>query len=417
MKLVKYLSILAVAVGSITLASGAFATTSTINPAVPAQNSPLSSATLRSQFQAAYSDINALWAAIASSASGITALTGDVTCSGTGSVACALSNTATARANIGLPLGTSGATVGLLSSNLTFSGVDKHNLNAASLPTPQTGTILQLGNADGTAGRVEVDAFGSAGHFTVVDFGGTAASPTALAASTTAPIGSLNVWGYNGTSVVGPQAAVRAYATQAWSVGSNGTQLDFAVTPNGSSTLTQAMVINQDGGVTLGSPTGSDKGAGTLNGNGIYATATGAANTGYGGYFANTSTGGYGLYVAGLSQFTEAAGTTIATPSISTATFMPDGSTGVNFTINLVHAACPCTIANPVNLPVGSSGLIWVIQSSTGSDTIGTWGTNFRFAGGTHPTLTTTANAVDALSYVVRDSTHIQLSTFGLNFQ
>jgi hypothetical protein len=116
----------------------------------------------------------------------------------------------------------------------------------------------------------------------VVDFGGTAASPTALAASTTAPIGSFNISGYNGTSVVGPQAAVRAYATQAWSAGSNGTQLDFAVTPNGSSTLTQALVINQDGGITTPAVTGGDKGTGTINVAGCYVNGV-ACVTGNGG--------------------------------------------------------------------------------------------------------------------------------------
>lgn len=45
----------------LTVASLAFATTSTINPSIPAQNSALSSATLRGQFLAAYNDINSLW--------------------------------------------------------------------------------------------------------------------------------------------------------------------------------------------------------------------------------------------------------------------------------------------------------------------------------------------------------------------
>ena len=46
----------------------AYATTSTINPAVPAANSPLSSSVMRGNFQAAYNDVNALWAAIANAA-------------------------------------------------------------------------------------------------------------------------------------------------------------------------------------------------------------------------------------------------------------------------------------------------------------------------------------------------------------
>ena len=269
MKPIKRLSVLAVAVGCLTVAAGAFATTSTVNPAVPAQNAPLSSAALRNGIsQPAYNDITNLYGLIGSSA-GISALTGDVTASGTGSVASALANTATARNDIGL-----GA-----SSTPTHAGLTLTK-NVTSLPLPQTGTVLQLGNTDGTAGRVEMDAFGAAGHYTVVDFGGTAASPTALAASTTLPVGSFNIWGYNGTSVVGPQAAVRAYATQAWSVGSNGTQLDFAVTPNGSSTLTQAFVINQDGGLTSPGVTGGDKGVNTINVGGVYINGIAALTTG-----------------------------------------------------------------------------------------------------------------------------------------
>ena len=52
-----------------------------------------------------------------------------------------------------------------------------------------------------------------------------------------------------------------------------------------------------------------------------------------------------------------------------------------------------------------------VIQSATGSDTIGTWGSEYEASGGTAGlTLSTGANAVDILSYYVRDATHIELS-------
>lgn len=58
-------------------------TTSTVNPAIPVAGSSLSSAPVRSNFLAAYNDINALWAAIASiPAGGVTSfntLTGAVT--------------------------------------------------------------------------------------------------------------------------------------------------------------------------------------------------------------------------------------------------------------------------------------------------------------------------------------------------
>jgi hypothetical protein len=60
--------------------------------------------------------------------------------------------------------------------------------------------------------------------------------------------------------------------------------------------------------------------------------------------------------------------------------------------------------------------VIEVIQSSTGSDTIGTYGSQFEAPGGTASiVLSTGANAVDTLSYFVLDSTHILLIP-SLNF-
>jgi hypothetical protein len=106
----------------------------------------------------------------------------------------------------------------------------------------------------------------------------------------------------------------------------------------------------------------------------------------------------------------------VTTLTISTATFTPDGSNN-NYGITLVHASCPCTLANPSATPVaGTSGVITVTQSSSGSDTIGTWGSDYEAPGGTASiTLSTGASAVDTLSYYVKDSSHILLLP-ALNF-
>lgn len=64
------------------------------------------------------------------------------------------------------------------------------------------------------------------------------------------------------------------------------------------------------------------------------------------------------------------------------------------------------TIANPTNPVPGQSGVIYIIQDSVGGRTV-TWGSNYRFPGGTAPTLSTAANANDAISYSVRSSTAI----------
>ncbi len=74
-----------------------------------------------------------------------------------------------------------------------------------------------------------------------------------------------------------------------------------------------------------------------------------------------------------------------------------------NFSVTLAHNA---TFANPSNDTAGQSGSIFITQDGTGSRTA-SWGTDWEFAGGTAPTLTTTAAAVDRIDYVVRSTTSI----------
>ena len=83
------------------------------------------------------------------------------------------------------------------------------------------------------------------------------------------------------------------------------------------------------------------------------------------------------------------------------ATITPDFATANNFTVTLGGNR---TIANPTNLTAGQSGSIFIVQDGTGSRT-GAWGSYWDFAAGAAPTLTTDANAVDRVDYVVRSST------------
>ena len=86
------------------------------------------------------------------------------------------------------------------------------------------------------------------------------------------------------------------------------------------------------------------------------------------------------------------------------ATVTPDFAASNNYTLTLGGNR---TIANPTNLTAGQSGSIFLVQDGTGSRTA-SWGSYWDFAGGTAPTLTTTASAVDRIDYVVRSSTSIQ---------
>ena len=85
------------------------------------------------------------------------------------------------------------------------------------------------------------------------------------------------------------------------------------------------------------------------------------------------------------------------------ATITPDLDDNCNFSVTLAGNR---TLANPSNITAGQSGVIVVTQDSTGSRTL-SFGSNFKFAGGTAPTLTTTASAVDVIAYYCESTSRI----------
>jgi len=80
------------------------------------------------------------------------------------------------------------------------------------------------------------------------------------------------------------------------------------------------------------------------------------------------------------------------------ATITPDFGANQNFTVTLGGNR---TLANPSNPVVGQTGSIFVVQDATGGRTL-SFGSNWDFAGGTAPTMSTAANAVDRIDYIVR---------------
>ena len=85
------------------------------------------------------------------------------------------------------------------------------------------------------------------------------------------------------------------------------------------------------------------------------------------------------------------------------ATVTPDFAITNNYKLELGGNR---TLANPTNLTAGQSGVIVISQDSTGSRTLA-FGSYWKFAGGTAPTLTTTASASDVIVYFVDSSTRI----------
>ena len=112
-----------------------------------------------------------------------------------------------------------------------------------------------------------------------------------------------------------------------------------------------------------------------------------------------------GTDVAGLAStqsFTRAQRGAI-TALTDGATITADFAVANNFSVTLGGNR---TLANPTNLTAGQSGVIVITQDGTGSRTLA-YGSNWKFPGGTAPTLTTTANAVDVLVYYVESTSRI----------
>lgn len=89
------------------------------------------------------------------------------------------------------------------------------------------------------------------------------------------------------------------------------------------------------------------------------------------------------------------------TISAASSTLTPTG-TKQDYVVTLVHANTPFTLANMTSIPPGNThGLIKIIQSSTGSDLINSYGAAYQAPGGVATlVLSTAANAVDIFGYI-----------------
>lgn len=226
-------------------------------------------------------------------------------------------------------LGTSVATfpansgvVAELNAVQVFTARQTVNLNTVTLPSPLTGTMLNVGQTDGTISRVQLTSFGAGSVVSAVAYGGTNSVPTAVTSGT--EIGSFNSWVYNGSALSGTAiAAFRTYAAENIASGHQGSKTCLATTPLASTTLADGLCQQPSGGVTVGVPTGTDEGLGTLNLAGsLYNNGTGP-----------TGSGGYVLSIAptitNASLVTPSLGVASATSlTLGTALTVPNGGTG-----------------------------------------------------------------------------------------
>lgn len=299
---------------------------STINTGVPATGAPFQSLPIRSNFQAAATDINGILAGHAATSTdncpsvpsvfedclvigsspylwykwtggtGGWGQVGSINPS-TGAFAIALSSgnvtkvdpitTSFAAGNVSIGLGINSSLAvagspGVLGINLahsnTFSAAQTINLNAAAL-TALTGTVLNLGQANAAVARVQLNSFGSIAAFTGAAYGGTGASPTAVTSGT--ELVGFNAFAYNGATLAGPISSFRSYAAENIASGHQGSKACIGTTPIGSATLADSLCQQNDGGITIGTPSGGSQGAGTLNLAGsLYSNGTAPTGTG-----------------------------------------------------------------------------------------------------------------------------------------
>ena len=100
--------------------------------------------------------------------------------------------------------------------------------------------------------------------------------------------------------------------------------------------------------------------------------------------------------ITGPLVIDDSVGATI-TAATSATTITLDFGASVHHSVTLAHNT---TFADPSNEVAGQSGSIIITQDGTGSRTAA-FNSAFKFVGGTAPTLSTAANAVDRVDYLV----------------
>ena len=109
--------------------------------------------------------------------------------------------------------------------------------------------------------------------------------------------------------------------------------------------------------------------------------------------------------VAGAKRLTMSGAAVAQYTSLTDAdTIAVDLNTAQNF---IVQLGASRALGNPTNCVAGQTGSIVVIQDGTGSRALSYSG-NWKFIGGTAPTLSTAAGAIDRLDYIVYTSTAVQ---------
>ena len=118
--------------------------------------------------------------------------------------------------------------------------------------------------------------------------------------------------------------------------------------------------------------------------------------------------GGVELYFDNTKKFeTASGGVSLTGGAAANITALSDGATiNIDMSTACHHSVTlggNRTFAAPSNQVIGQSGSLFITQDGSGSRTA-SFNSAFKFVGGTAPTLTTTASAVDRIDYVILSS-------------
>jgi hypothetical protein len=264
------------------------------------------------------------------------------------------------------------------------------------ITTGDTGTVTSTMIADGTIVNADINASAAIAYSKLASLtaGNIVLGNASNVATSTAVSGDVTI-SSSGVTAISSGVIVDADVNAAAAI--SGSKIQAATTSNaGAVQLTDSTSSTSTS--TAATPnsvkTAYDLAAAALPKSG--GTMTGAIT-----FAAGQTITGYGL-LDGAQTWTKGQRGEI-TALTDGATITPDFADSNNFSVTLGGNR---TLANPTNLTAGQSGCIWITQDGTGSRTLA-YGSYWDFTGGTAPTLSTAASAVDCLVYAVQSSTKI----------
>lgn len=165
--------------------------------------------------------------------------------------------------------------------------VSANTTAVTSPPAADAGYIFRLiGNGTSANQHFVVDGYGGIPGIRLRRANITSAAASAVQSGEV--IGTFDVLGYGASAYsASARAQIRAVATQTWTATAHGTKIVFGTTANGTTTLTDALTLDQDNSAAF---TGAVSVAGAFTSGGAFTIAAQEIRTGIG-YTAITATG------------------------------------------------------------------------------------------------------------------------------